>query len=101
MQRARLSLSIAATVSLLTACGGTPSREEIESDVGKAVETQTPAVPESWGTPASAGAVQVGWIESFNDPTLVKLVEDAQANNKNLAASAANVERARALARLV
>ncbi len=99
MQRARLSLSIAATVSLLTACGGTPSREEIESDVGKAVETQTPAVPESWGTPASAGAVQVGWIESFNDPTLVKLVEDAQANNKNLAASAANVERARALAR--
>lgn len=97
MQTARL-LSIVLTVSLLTACAQ-PTREEIEADVGTAVEAETPAVPESFSTPASAADVQVGWIESFNDPALVKLVKEAQANNKNLRAAAADIERARALAR--
>lgn len=85
MRRVKSGLSLSATASLLMACGVTPSREKISSDVGKAVETQTPAVPVSWGTPAISADVRVAWIESFNDPTLVKLVEEAQANNKNLA----------------
>lgn len=97
MQTARLGLSIAMTVSLLTACG--PTRQEIEADVGAAVEAETPTVPESFSAPTSAEDVQVGWIESFNDPALVKLVKEAQANNQNLRAAAANVERARALAK--
>lgn len=45
------------------------------------------------------GDVEVGWIKSFEDPVLVALANEAQANNKNLQAAAANVERSRALAR--
>jgi hypothetical protein len=44
MRRVRSGLLLAAMVCLLMACGVTPSREEIESDVGKAVETQTPGL---------------------------------------------------------
>lgn len=96
MQTARL-MSLVAVLGLLTACG--PTRQEIEADVSAAVEAETPAVPERFGTQTSATDVQVGWIESFDDPALVKLVKEAQANNQNLRAAAANVERARALAK--
>lgn len=84
-------ISIACTAGLLTGCNTTPSSPVIED--------ATPDIPANWRSPASAGDVQVGWIASFNDPGLEQLVAEAQANNKNLAASAANVTRARALAR--
>ncbi len=95
----RAGLPMVAVGALLTACGAAPSREEVEADVDQAVESETPISPEQWGTQSDAGVVQVGWIDTFNDPALTKLIEEAQANNRDLAAAAANVDRAWALAR--
>ena len=99
MRGHRFGLLITIVASLLTACGAAPSREAIEADVDQAVESETPASPERWGAQSDAGAVQIGWIETFNDPALTKLVTEAQANNQDLTAAAANVDRAWALAR--
>ncbi len=99
MQITRFGLPFAITAGLLTGCGASPSREAIDADVRQAVERESPATPESWGTESATGAVQVGWIDSFNDPALTKLIEEAQANNRDLAAAAANVDRSWALAR--
>ncbi len=99
MRIIRFGLPIAIAAGLLTGCGAAPSREAIEADVDQAVASESPATPERWGAESATGAVQVGWIDSFNDPALTKLVEEAQANNRDLAAAAANVDRAWALAR--
>lgn len=99
MQAARLDLPTVLIVLLLAGCGSAPTQEQIEQDVDTAVQLQTPAVPADWGEQAEAGAVQTGWIESFNDPALTELVIEAQTNNLEVAAAAANVNRAWALAR--
>ena len=99
MRGHRFGLPITIVACLLTACGAAPSREAIEADVNQAVESETPVLPEQWGTQSDAGVVQVGWIEIFNDPALTRLVTDAQTNNRDLAVAAANVDRAWALAR--
>ena len=78
---------------LLSACAPTVSQQEITT----ALNDEVPTPPKQW-TEASAVPVQVGWIDSFDDPVLLKLVQEAQANNLNLQAASANVERARALA---
>jgi len=84
------------TVSLaLVACTTAPvSQDEVDA----ATQAQVASAPDSWATQVTASDVQVDWIKSFNDPTLIKLVQEAQVNNKNLQASAAGVERARVLA---
>jgi len=99
MRMPNFGLPIASAAGLLTGCGATPSREAMEADVDQALESETPVSPEQWGTQSDAGVVQVGWIEIFNDPALTKLIEEAQSNNRDLAAAAANVDRAWALAR--
>ena len=99
MRGHRFGLPITIVACLLTACGAAPSREAIEADVDQAVESETPVLPEQWGTQSDAGVVQVGWIEIFNDPALTRLVTEAQTNNRDLAVAAANVDRAWALAR--
>lgn len=83
----------------LAACGVTPSTEQVESDVTQAAQAQVPKSPEGIGRDAGAQVIQVGWVETFNDAELSALVEEAQENNRNLAAAAANVDRAWALAR--
>jgi NodT family efflux transporter outer membrane factor (OMF) lipoprotein len=85
--------------ALLTACGAAPSREEVEADVDRAVESEAPVAPVRWGATREAGAVQVGCIDSFNDSALTKLIVEAQANNRDLVAAATSVDRAWALAR--
>jgi NodT family efflux transporter outer membrane factor (OMF) lipoprotein len=99
MQAPRLSLSIAFLAGALAGCGVIPSQEQVERDVEQAVQEQAPAASTQWETVADSGAVQAGWIDSFNDPVLAALVIEAQANNRDLAAAAANVDRAWALAR--
>ncbi len=83
----------------LAGCGVTPSQEQVEEGVGQATSQQLPNTPEAWSAAAVSGEVQAGWIETFNDPALVALVVEAQANNRELAAAATNVDRAWALAR--
>lgn len=99
MQALRLRLPIAFFAVALAGCGAAPTQEQVEQDVDQAVQRQVPAAPAEWGAAAEADTVQAGWIESFNDPALTALVIEAQTNNRDLAAAAANVDRAWALAR--
>ncbi len=77
MRIIRFGLPIAIAAGLLTGCGAAPSREAIEADVDQAVASESPATPERWGAESATGAVQVGWIDSFNDTALTKLIEEA------------------------
>lgn len=91
-------LMIPVAVVLLTACAA-PSQQQVEAEVDDAAAASLPEFSDAWHAASSTGPVQVGWIESFNDPVLSGLVREAQQNNRSLAAAAANVEQARALAR--
>jgi NodT family efflux transporter outer membrane factor (OMF) lipoprotein len=77
----------------------TPPQEQVEREVGEAVQEQAPKTPTQWQMAAESGAVQAGWVETFNDASLTALVLEAQGNNRDLAAAAANVDRAWAFAR--
>ena len=100
MQAPRVSTTIALVAGVLVGCGSVaPSAEQVERDVGEAVQQQPPETPTEWQMAADSGTVQAGWIESFNDSALTELVVEAQANNRELVAAAANVDRAWALAR--
>ena len=97
MQIPRLWLSMAFLAVGLAACA--PSQRKLEAEVAESAQQQAPGAPTQWGMAADSGVVQAGWIESFRDPALDALVLEAQANNRELAAAAANVNRAWALAR--
>ena len=99
MGLSRCWLSLFCVAGLLVRCGVTPSQEQVERDVGEAVQEQAPASPVQTQADAGSGAVQAGWVETFDDASLTALVIEAQANNRDLAAAAANVDRAWALAR--
>jgi NodT family efflux transporter outer membrane factor (OMF) lipoprotein len=95
-----VSLAIALLAGVLAGCAlVAPPPEQVEQDVGEAVQQRPPAKPTQWQTAADSGTVQAGWIESFKDPALTALVIEAQANNRELAAAATNVDRSWALAR--
>jgi NodT family efflux transporter outer membrane factor (OMF) lipoprotein len=58
-------------------------------------------VPSAWTADANAaGAVQTGWLDSFQDPALRALVDEAIAYNSDLRLAAARVERAAAYVRV-
>jgi len=95
----RHGLPIVVLTTVLAGCGTAPSQEQVEKDVDEAVQQQAPASRAEWSSAAESGAVQAGWIESFNDPALTAMVVEAQTNNRDLAAAAANVDRSWALAR--
>lgn len=88
----RSSLLIA-TTGLLTLAGCTvktpPTGPEILTDRAKS------KIPGKWSASPGRGAVVPGWISSFGDPELTRIVEDAVARNPDLAAAAALVEASR------
>ena len=94
-----LRLIVIIVFSLMIAACVTPSQQEVERQVDQAVMNELPEVSQAWQSATASGPVQVGWIESFNDPVLSRLVREAQANNPSLRAAAASVEQAQALAR--
>jgi len=51
-------------------------------------------VRETWAGEASSGVVLDNWLESFGDPTLTRLVNEALKNNPDLAATAARLDQA-------
>lgn len=91
----RLSIEPLVALALLGACSVNTPPEEVSA----AAEAQVPEQPAEWTADAAPGDVQVGWLASFNDPTLTELVREAQEQNKNLQATAANVDLAWALAK--
>ncbi|MEM9706454.1 MAG: efflux transporter outer membrane subunit [Pseudomonadota bacterium] len=95
-QRNLLRTLLFGSFALMSACASITTRDE----AGGAAKSSLPETPRAWAmAQEKIGNVEVGWIASFNDPTLSALVAEAQENNKNLQAAAANVDRARALAR--
>ncbi len=98
MQSLSLSFSTIFAAFLLSACTSITSSEKVDAAARESTREQITSTPDAWSTSANEGAKTVDWVASFNDQTLQKLVEEAQANNKDLQAAAANVERSRALA---
>ncbi|NOX96022.1 MAG: efflux transporter outer membrane subunit [Alphaproteobacteria bacterium] len=65
------------------------------------LEAHLPDAPEAWAADAEAGGQPVGdWVGAFNDANLRGLISEAIANNNDLLAAAANLEQARAGARI-
>jgi NodT family efflux transporter outer membrane factor (OMF) lipoprotein len=89
------SLAIAVSISALCACASITTPEQ----AGQAARNSMPDAPNAWAMAGErVGEVEAGWLEDLNDPVLMSLVREAQANNRNLQAAAANVERSWALA---
>ena len=89
MRKPGLLLLSSLFATVLAGCAAAPSQDEVERNVDQAAEQQVPDMPQKWAMAADSGAVQTGWIESFNDPELTALVIEAQSNNRDLAAAAA------------
>jgi NodT family efflux transporter outer membrane factor (OMF) lipoprotein len=53
-----------------------------------------------WSAPHSNGAVMPGWVRSFGDSDLTRIVSDALVRNPDLKAAAARVEASRAAVRI-
>lgn len=65
----------------------------------QAARADLPDAPSAWSMASErVGPVEAGWIAQLNDPVLTALVDEALANNRNLQAAAANVQRSWALA---
>lgn len=92
------TVSALAMLGLLAACA-TTDIESKRSEAKTEATASLPDVPGSWQAVAdNVGDVDVGWVSTFRDKTLSRLVDEAQDNNRNIQAAAANVDRARALA---
>ena len=86
-----------AAVVLLGGCAhNVVPGKSVTSEVRKA----GPHAPSRYRSSYVGGSVRDGWLRSFRDPTLDRLVTEAQRNNPNLAVAAARVEKAAAMMRL-
>ena len=90
---------------LLVLLGGCASKLEEPPPTGEVVTDALPestTVPAAWSAPAGdSGQVDDGWLRTFNDPELEALALEAlDTQNPNLRLLSAQVDRARAAARL-
>jgi multidrug efflux system outer membrane protein len=105
MDGPKLTLPVTPRLALLLACllvaGGcalkdTPDAAEIQR--GSLANARVPA---AWTADGGvAGPVQTGWLDSFGDPGLSALVNEAIAYNANLRVAAGRVEQAAAYVRV-
>jgi NodT family efflux transporter outer membrane factor (OMF) lipoprotein len=78
-----------------TSCVTTTHKGEREQTIEKAVEA-----PASWATKiAESDNVPTQWLKSFNDPMMLKLIEEGKANNIDLQVAAGNMDKAWLLAK--
>lgn len=54
----------------------------------------TTMVPPAWKAPSDGAPVRPGWLDALGDPTLIALVEEAWADNRDLAQAAERVRMA-------
>ena len=100
--RKRVTLAACLLPFLLSACATklaeVPEREEIIQDA----LPETTTIAAEWAAPAEdTGAVDDGWLASFNDPLLMALVDEAlDTQNPRMRVMSAFVDRAEAMARL-
>lgn len=84
-------------LSLTALCGC--ANITLPGDAGRAAQASLPDAPNAWAMASErVGPVEAGWVAKFEDPILSALVDEALANNRNLQAAAANVQRSWALA---
>lgn len=81
------------------------SEDEIEQTTNESIE-QVVEPPKEWAVKPTEidvvkeiGFVKTKWLEGFNDPLLIKLIEEGKANNNDLKAAAGNMEKAWLLAK--
>jgi len=92
--------SVSVAVLLATSCATTaPQKTEREEAVKTAVAT-----PVAWATEVAKNAakqvdVSEKWLESFNDPLMLKLIKEGKANSLDLKAAAGNMDKAWLLAK--
>lgn len=97
MRRTTSLITLLVATSFVVSCTTDHSRRD---DAASQASSSLPTQPAGWQVAQhEIGDVEIGWIELFGDETLVKLVAEAQDNNRNLQAAAANVDRSRALAK--
>lgn len=86
------------TMFFLNGCAGqVATQEEATASIkGEVVEER---IPVDFAAMAEQGEVDDGWIKNFNDPTLIKLTDEALAANPGLKIAEARVEQADGLTR--
>ena len=91
------SRSIILGLSLAAALAGCVSAQPFDETARGELQQTLPALPAGWQAPAAGSESPSGWVAGFNDPALEELIAEAQANNRSIAAAAANLDRSRAL----
>ena len=86
-------------ILLITSCSIWSSEKKIAKVTKKSIEKEV-APPKQWAVKTTEKIfVQTKWLESFNDPILLKLIEEGKANNSDLKVAASNMEKAWLLAK--
>lgn len=79
---------------LTTSCTLFTPNEDSQQAVKQAIET-----PESWAIKAEQYDDSTQWLETFNDPMMLKLIAEGKANNFDLRVAAGNMDKAWLLAK--
>ncbi len=91
-------LTLSATAVLLL--GGCAQNVVPSKAVNAEVRKGAPKAPSHYRSSYVGGPVRDNWLREFRDPTLNKLVTEAQKNNPDLMVAASRVERAAAMMQL-
>jgi len=95
----RKHILLSTTLLLLTGCAqNIPDYDQAVADIRSGKEK--PQTPHRYSQSLNSAKVNDGWIKTFKDRKLDRLVEEAQRNNPNLKIAASRVERAEALTQL-
>ncbi|MCG8527953.1 MAG: TolC family protein [Opitutales bacterium] len=82
----------------LVGCTTTQTTQEVNQSARNATVAGMPETNDYWKTVVENTAVEVNWIQAFEDPVLIELIDEALQNNNDLALAASNVEQSRLLA---
>ncbi len=93
MKLRKTYLSSLVLVLFITGCATNQTGEDSAKDVSKMIN-----VPDSWGTKTSTAEISIDWLNEFNDPLLLTLIDEGKTNNLDLQSAAGNVEKAWVLA---
>ncbi|HEX7876695.1 MAG TPA: efflux transporter outer membrane subunit [Sphingobium sp.] len=89
------AIQMAALLSTLAACDMAPKHVRPELPV-PAASPSGPAYPAAASGEAAIAPADTAWRDFFTDPRLIRVIETALANNRDLRVALANVEQARA-----
>ncbi|WP_456381358.1 TolC family protein [Hydrogenimonas sp.] len=88
------------SVAAMSMLGGCAYEAAGFREATASLKSETVGIRDAFVADRVEGNVSNGWLESFDDPTLISLVAEAQKNNPDLRVTATRVEKAVALMRL-